>query len=104
MHYLLYIFLAATRELQSGSTILPSRKDLDKQIVSTFLTTSIPPAIADSTPAAQNSGYSNDSAFTYTVNVLNLCFILHAFRDAVKERDGDGKIRYWKLLAIIFDK
>ena len=95
--------LAAARELQSGSTTLPSCKDLAKQIVSRFVTISIPSTNTDSddsTAAAQNS--SNDSVFAYAVDVLSMCLIWHAFRDAVREGDGDRIIRYWKLLAVIF--
>ena len=95
--------LAAARELQSGSTTLPSCKDLAKQIVSRFVTISIPSTNTDSddsTAAAQNS--SNDSVFAYAVDVLSMCLIWHAFRDAVMEGDGDRIIRYWKLLAVIF--
>ena len=94
--------LAAARELQSGSTALPSCKDLVKQIVSKFLNISIPPATSDSNPSAQNSDYSKDSVFAYAVDVLSLCLIWYAFRDAVRQGDGDRIIRYWKLLAIIF--
>jgi len=54
----------------------------------------------DSTATVANS--FNDSIYAYAVDLLSMGLFWHAFRDSVREGDGDRIVRYWKFMAAIF--
>ena len=141
--------IAAGKELQSVSTETLSYRDLAKQIVSKFVTISIPnindnnmddsnvtpvfgetPTTGDASATDKESATEevaatneesateevaaadeespteeesfNDSVYAYAVDLLGLGLFWHAFRDSVREGDGDRIVRYWKFMAAIF--
>ena len=44
----------------------------------------------------------DDKVYVHSTELLTLSIIWHGFHDASKEGDGDRKLRYWKLLLVIF--
>ena len=147
--------ITASKELQSVSTETLSYRDLAKQIVSKFVTISIPnindnnmddsnvtpvsgetPTTGDASATDEESATEevaatneesateevaatneesaadeesptegesfNDSVYAYAVDLLGLGLFWHAFRDSVREGDGDRIVRYWKFMAAIF--
>ena len=98
--------IAAARELLSVSTAVPNCMDLAKQIISKYVNISIPTISDDSNVTADSSAtadnFLNDSVYAYAADVLSMGLFWDAFRDSVREGDGDRIIRYWKLMAAIF--
>lgn len=85
--------LAAAKKIMVNSTSSPSCVDVAKQVVSKYITLSLPNSTA--------STYKG-SAYGYGLDILNLGLMWHGFHDAVREGDGERIIRYWKFLLPVF--
>lgn len=67
---------------------------LAKSLVGTYLT--LPLLDAKTSPVIQNGVHA------YALDFLSLGLLWVAFRDAIKEGDGNRLILHWKLLLVVF--
>lgn len=106
---------AAAKDLQASlNSTVHKCTDLAKQLVSKFISISIPSfdATCDSTsndlfenmtnPSEASESEVNDSVYSYAVDVLTMELFWYGFRDAIREGDGNRIILYWKFLLPIF--
>jgi len=83
---------------------LISCHELSQRIVSEFVNVNVPSNedISDAENAATIENTINDSVYFYAVDLLTMGLFWYAYRDAIREGDGDHIMRYWKFLAAIF--
>ena len=90
----LYAYImAAARKIMAKSTSLPSCIDVARQVVSNYITLTLPDSTA--------STYKGNT-YGYGLDVLNLGLMWLGFHDAVREGDGDRIVRYWRFLLPVF--
>ena len=112
-----HITAAAEEIIGRENNSLINFHELYKKIVSDFVKFTIPSNEATSdtrnpiTTMPSNETTSNDFAtentmqdtvHMYAVDVITMGLFWYAYRDAIREGDGDRIIRYWKFLTPIF--
>ena len=91
--FLYAYIIAAAKKIMAKSTSLPSCVDVAKQVVSKYITMSLP----DSTAFTYKG-----NTYGYGLDVLKLGLMWLGFHDAVREDDGERIITYWRFLLPIF--
>lgn len=79
--------------------------ELSKRIVSDFVKITVPSnegTLNAGNAATTENTIINDSVYLYAVDLLTMGLFWYAYRDAIKEGDGERIMRHWKFLAAIF--
>ena len=99
-----HITAAANEIIASNDNSLISCHELSKRIVSQFVNINVPSSedTSDAENAATTENTINDSVYLYAVDLLTMGLFWYAYRDAIREGDGDRIMRHWKFLAAIF--
>ena len=103
--------IAATKNLQETSSNTQRCTDLAKQLVTKFITISVPnlerilskeKSTEDTAQDVGNSSEVMDSVYSYAVDILTMGLLWYGFRDAVREGDDNRITLYWKFLMPVF--
>ena len=94
-----HITAAAEELVGRENNSLISFHELCKKVVSDFVKVTVP-CNDTNTPSPENE--MQDAVHMYAVNFFTMGLFWYAYRDAIREGDGDRIVRYWKFLTPIF--